>query len=242
MALLADTAACKVLLSLVSAPPFDAATYMGIDDGAKPVQLSLYLDILNVLASNTDRDAFVESRGEYASTLWGSLRGKIELRAIVVNTLYTSISDQLNPLSPSVGRGPASHSQYVFIRDSADYAHAVKAPSQAMRDKIEEYGGVMGNLMRSHVSQGESAFRVDPNGDLMECLVVNSIVRGGGDVQLGPGSLVEHSDVSAPLVVGNGSFISGIRSVDFDSVPPKLLCKKFRFFRRRVIHILCATA
>ena len=221
-----DTAACKELLSLVSGPPFDASTYLGVDDGAKPVSLSLYLDILAALATHTDREAFVASRGDFADVLWRSLRGKIELKTVAVNTLYAEVTglrkhDSAPPTPLQLGGGgeKTSHSQYLFIRDSSDYANAMKTPSRALRDKIDEYGGTAYNCVRSHVQGGDSVFQSDSEGDAMDCVVVNSYIKGETGVLLGPGALVEHSKLTAPINVSASSFVSGIRSLSLSRVP-----------------------
>lgn len=47
------------LLSLLSVPPLDACTYIGLDNGAQPLALSLFLDIVAAMATDMDEDTFV---------------------------------------------------------------------------------------------------------------------------------------------------------------------------------------
>uniref|UniRef100_A0A8D1TST7 L-fucose kinase n=1 Tax=Sus scrofa TaxID=9823 RepID=A0A8D1TST7_PIG len=50
------------LLATHVSPPLDACTYMGLDSGAQPVQLSLFFDILLCMARNVRREDFLVGR------------------------------------------------------------------------------------------------------------------------------------------------------------------------------------
>ncbi|KAB0399791.1 hypothetical protein E2I00_000895 [Balaenoptera physalus] len=50
------------LLATHVSPPLDACTYMGLDSGARPVQLSLFFDILLCMARNVRREDFLVGR------------------------------------------------------------------------------------------------------------------------------------------------------------------------------------
>lgn len=50
------------LLATHVSPPLDACTYMGLDSGAQPVQLSLFFDILLCMARNVSRENFLAGR------------------------------------------------------------------------------------------------------------------------------------------------------------------------------------
>ncbi|XP_062032372.1 L-fucose kinase isoform X2 [Lepus europaeus] len=50
------------LLATHVSPPLDACTYMGLDSGARPVQLSLFFDILLCMARNVSREDFLVGR------------------------------------------------------------------------------------------------------------------------------------------------------------------------------------
>ncbi|XP_060041157.1 L-fucose kinase isoform X3 [Erinaceus europaeus] len=50
------------LLATHVSPPLDACTYMGLDSGARPVQLSLFFDILLCMARNVNRQDFLAGR------------------------------------------------------------------------------------------------------------------------------------------------------------------------------------
>ncbi|KAG8523673.1 L-fucose kinase [Galemys pyrenaicus] len=50
------------LLATHVSPPLDACTYMGLDSGARPVQVSLFFDILLCMARNVSRQDFLVGR------------------------------------------------------------------------------------------------------------------------------------------------------------------------------------
>lgn len=54
-----STHIAESLLSLNAKSPVDSCTYMGLDSGAEPMQISLFFDLLMAMATNVSRDAFV---------------------------------------------------------------------------------------------------------------------------------------------------------------------------------------
>lgn len=78
------------LLSFHVRPPLDACTYIGIDNGAAPLRLELYSDILPCMASSADRDSFLSETTTGSATLgrareliWNELHG-IEFHAVPI--------------------------------------------------------------------------------------------------------------------------------------------------------------
>ncbi|XP_028287214.1 L-fucose kinase [Parambassis ranga] len=70
------------LLQTHVTPPLDGCTYLGLDSGAPPLQVSLFLDVLKCLCSDVTQDQFVnEARPQGAAVrsgrmeLWRILRG-----------------------------------------------------------------------------------------------------------------------------------------------------------------------
>ncbi|XP_051915941.1 L-fucose kinase isoform X2 [Hippocampus zosterae] len=78
------------LLQLHVTPPLDGCTYLGLDSGAPPFQLSLFLDVLKCLCSDLTEDEFVGG-GAPASGPRGALlqRGRKELWRILRGTPLT---------------------------------------------------------------------------------------------------------------------------------------------------------
>ena len=56
-------ATAERLLSLHTVPPLDACTYIGLDNGAEPLALSLFLDIVAAMATAMNQEQFVGRSG-----------------------------------------------------------------------------------------------------------------------------------------------------------------------------------
>uniref|UniRef100_A0A8C3VD64 Fucose kinase n=1 Tax=Catharus ustulatus TaxID=91951 RepID=A0A8C3VD64_CATUS len=72
--------AAEQLLATHVIPPLDACTYMGLDSGAPPIQLSLFFDIVLCMAGGMTEEDFVKGGGDASvrnarSVLWTALRG-----------------------------------------------------------------------------------------------------------------------------------------------------------------------
>lgn len=83
----------KLLLTHVS-PPLDGCTYLGLDSGAPPLQISLFLDILKCLCSDVTQDQFVNEERTGCSSPVGHQgatvrRGREELWRILRGTPLT---------------------------------------------------------------------------------------------------------------------------------------------------------
>ena len=48
------------LISMVSIPPLDACTYVGLDSGAQPLSISLFFDVLRCMAAAVEKNEFIE--------------------------------------------------------------------------------------------------------------------------------------------------------------------------------------
>ncbi|XP_055365408.1 L-fucose kinase isoform X2 [Betta splendens] len=59
------------LLQAHVAPPLDGCTYLGLDSGAPPLQVSLFLDVLKCLCSDVTRDHFVSEERVGCSSVVG---------------------------------------------------------------------------------------------------------------------------------------------------------------------------
>lgn len=76
--------AIEQLLTLLVTPPLDACTYLGIDNGARPVRLELYSDLLLCMAENANREDYLAAPSDEKNQdalialrklLWKTLHG-----------------------------------------------------------------------------------------------------------------------------------------------------------------------
>ncbi|NWY90532.1 FUK kinase, partial [Loxia curvirostra] len=100
--------AAEQLLATHVIPPLDACTYMGLDSGAPPIQLSLFFDIVLCMAGGMTEDGFLKSGGDASvrsarSVLWKALRGFPLSMACIPNSSYdymtASASDHIRSLT-----------------------------------------------------------------------------------------------------------------------------------------------
>ncbi|NXI71651.1 FUK kinase, partial [Anseranas semipalmata] len=111
--------AAEQLLATHVIPPLDACTYMGLDSGAPPIQLSLFFDIVLCMAGGMTEEDFVKGGSDASvrsarSVLWTSLRAFPLSMACVPNASYdymtTAASDHIRSLT--LLPGSASHLRF----------------------------------------------------------------------------------------------------------------------------------
>ncbi|XP_017724226.1 PREDICTED: L-fucose kinase isoform X3 [Rhinopithecus bieti] len=116
------------LLATHVSPPLDACTYLGLDSGARPVQLSLFFDILYCMAENVTREDFLVGRppelgqgdadvaGYLQSAraqLWRELRDQPLTMAYVSNGSYSYMTSSATEFLHSLARPGAPGAQIV---------------------------------------------------------------------------------------------------------------------------------
>ncbi|NXK68312.1 FUK kinase, partial [Sylvietta virens] len=111
--------AAEQLLATHVIPPLDACTYMGLDSGAPPIQLSFFFDIVLCMAGGMTEEDFVKGGGDASvrsarSVLWTALHGFPLSMACVPNASYEggagSASDHIRSLT--LLPGSASHLRF----------------------------------------------------------------------------------------------------------------------------------
>ncbi|KFO82822.1 L-fucose kinase, partial [Cuculus canorus] len=111
--------AAEQLLATHVIPPLDACTYMGLDSGAPPIQLSLFFDIVLCMAGAMTEEEFVKSGGDATvrsarSVLWAALRAFPLSMACIPSASYdymtTSATDHIRSLT--LLPGSASHLRF----------------------------------------------------------------------------------------------------------------------------------
>ncbi|XP_072492684.1 L-fucose kinase isoform X2 [Notamacropus eugenii] len=169
------------LLTTHVLPPLDACTYMGLDSGARPIQLSLFFDILLCMARDVNREGFLAdchpkmSQGD-TDHAWGQWNA----RAV----LWKELQDQ--PLSLAY----ISDGTYEYMTSLASaHLHSLTLP----RDRFAQ-------IVHSQVEK--------PQFLEAGCSVVNSLLEG--EVRLGPGSVIHHCQLQGPIHIGPGCLLLGL--------------------------------
>ncbi|XP_057390779.1 L-fucose kinase isoform X7 [Balaenoptera acutorostrata] len=169
------------LLATHVSPPLDACTYMGLDSGARPVQLSLFFDILLCMARNVRREDFLVGRPPEMG------QGDVDIAGYLYGAraeLWRELRDQ--PLTVAY----VPDGSYNYMTNSAsEFLHSLTFPgapgAQVVHSQVEE---------RQLLGAGSS---------VVSCLLE-------GPVQLGPGSVLQHCHLRGPIHIGTGCFVSGL--------------------------------
>ncbi|OXB74073.1 UNVERIFIED_CONTAM: hypothetical protein H355_003136 [Colinus virginianus] len=103
-----SSSAAEQLLATHVIPPLDACTYMGLDSGAPPIQISLFFDIVLSMARGMTEEDFVKGGGDPSvrsarSVLWKALRAFPLSMACIADASYdyltTAASDHIRSLT-----------------------------------------------------------------------------------------------------------------------------------------------
>ncbi|XP_072823799.1 L-fucose kinase isoform X3 [Vicugna pacos] len=177
------------LLATHVSPPLDACTYMGLDSGARPVQLSLFFDILLCMARNVRREDFLVGRPPEMG------QGDVDVADYLHGAraeLWRELRDQ--PLTLAY----VPDGSYSYMTNSAsEFLHSLTFPgapgAQIVHSQVEE---------RQLLGTGSS---------VVSCLLE-------GPVQLGPGSVLQHCHLRGPIHIGTGCFVSGLDAAQSEAL------------------------
>ncbi|XP_064243132.1 L-fucose kinase isoform X2 [Passer domesticus] len=177
--------AAEQLLATHVIPPLDACTYMGLDSGAPPIQLSLFFDIVLCMAGGMTEEDFVKAGGDASvrsarSVLWTALRGFPLSMACIPNASYDYMTASASDHIRSLTLLPSSASHLRFCKT----AHSHVDPCL-----LEDGSSVTNCLL-------EGAVRLAAGSVIQHCHLQ-------GPLEIGPGCLLSGLDVgSSPALRG----------------------------------------
>ncbi|XP_025744623.1 L-fucose kinase isoform X3 [Callorhinus ursinus] len=177
------------LLATHVSPPLDACTYMGLDSGARPVQLSLFFDILLCMARNVNRENFLVGQppemGQGDSDVAGYLQAA---RA----ELWRELRDQ--PLTMA------------YVPDGS-YSYMTSSASEFLCS-LTFPGAPRARVVHSQV---EELQLLGAGSSVVSCLLE-------GPVQLGAGSVLQHCHLQGPVHIGPGCLVSGLDTAQCEAL------------------------
>ncbi|XP_053126958.1 L-fucose kinase isoform X2 [Hemicordylus capensis] len=182
--------AAEQLLATHVTPPLDACTYLGLDSGALPIQLSLFFDILLSMARGVTEEAFVTGRSPGAA----SGDGQSVAAAAASRSARSVLWKALHAVPLTMAYIPDGCYDYLTL-SARDHIRHLTPPS----------GGTAGSSSFRQVAHSCVA---EPQ--LLEegCSVTNSLLEGA--VEVGPGSVIQHCCLEGPLQIRSGCFITGL--------------------------------
>ncbi|XP_048079455.1 L-fucose kinase isoform X2 [Ursus arctos] len=177
------------LLATHVSPPLDACTYMGLDSGARPVQLSLFFDILLCMARNVSREDFLVGQppemGQGDSDIAGYLQA-------ARTELWRELHDQ--PLTMAY----VPDGSYSYMTSSAsEFLCSLTCPG-APRARVVH-------------SQAEEPQLLGTGSSVVSCLLE-------GPVHLGAGSVLQHCHLQGPVHIGPGCLVSGLDTAQCEAL------------------------
>uniref|UniRef100_A0A8C3CCH5 L-fucose kinase n=1 Tax=Cairina moschata TaxID=8855 RepID=A0A8C3CCH5_CAIMO len=165
--------AAEQLLATHVIPPLDACTYMGLDSGAPPIQLSLFFDIVLSMARGVTEEDFVKGGSDAnarsaRSVLWASLRAFPLSMACIPDASYDYLTASASDHIRSLTLLPGSASHLRFCKT---------AHSQADQPWLLEDGSSVTNSLL------EGAVRLAAGSAIQHCHLQ-------GPLEIGPGCLL----------------------------------------------------
>ncbi|XP_015134702.2 L-fucose kinase isoform X2 [Gallus gallus] len=180
-----SSSAAEQLLATHVIPPLDACTYMGLDSGAPPIQLSLFFDIVLSMAGGMTEEDFVKGGGDASvrsarSVLWTALRAFPLSMACIPDASYDYLTTAASDHIRSLTLLPSSTSHLRFCKT----AHSHVDPLL-----LEDGSSVTNCLL-------EGAVRLAAGSVIQHCHLQ-------GPLEIGPGCLLTGLTVdSSPALQG----------------------------------------
>ncbi|KAM5263136.1 LOW QUALITY PROTEIN: L-fucose kinase [Ctenodactylus gundi] len=169
------------LLATHVSPPLDACTYMGLDSGAQPVQLSLFFDILLCMARNVSKEDFLAGRPPEMGQSDLDVAGYLQSARA---QLWKELREQ--PLT------------MVYVPDGS-YSYMASSASEFL------HSFTLPGVPRAQIvhSQVEEPQLLGAGSSVISCLLE-------GPVHLGAGSVLQHCHLQGPIHIGTGCFVSSL--------------------------------
>ncbi|CAI9735189.1 L-fucose kinase [Octopus vulgaris] len=183
------------ILSFHVKPPLDGCTYIGLDSGQTPKQLSLFFDVLLPMATNITEEDFVSGKrvhsfkdfpiNENGSGDWQNAK---EVRQILWNEL-----NSLKIMTCVIEDG-----QYLYLTNSAQdfLSQIIHCPLQSQSKHL-----VWHKLTHSYI---------DSEADISETsTLINSVIQK--NIEVGEKSVLINCYLDGKIQIGNNSLCNGLR-------------------------------
>ncbi|GFY70639.1 l-fucose kinase [Trichonephila inaurata madagascariensis] len=180
------------LLSLHIRSPLESCTYLGLDCGNEPIQVSLYFDLLVAMSTGINEETFISGKcGKTYNTRFGIQAGFSNENILARSSVWRELSNYR--MSPKII--PGSHHLYWSNQQSASY-HVSNL------FKINPTGKV------------HAVCQMNNKLSATECLFVNSCIEAQ-TCELSINSVISDSYFQVQsLKIGENCFVSGITFSD----------------------------
>lgn len=177
------------LLALHSVSPLDCCTYMGVDSGAEPMQMSLFFDLLVAMAVDISRHSFVAGQcGRYYDKKFSLDKRSMAQRAR--NLVWAEL---------------CSYSMKAFVFEGKP-SHQYLSNDATGRDHCRLFIERAGSELLHHAS-------LDVSGTVTseKAVLMNSSIRCEGHCSIGSNSVLKDCKLyAAEVVVGKNCYLNGL--------------------------------
>ncbi|XP_053558225.1 L-fucose kinase [Bombina bombina] len=178
---LSSETAERFLSTLVS-PPLDGCTYLGLDSGAEPLEVSLFLDVLLSMARDISEETFLQEAPAISDTPRPVERTR-SARALLWK--------ELRDLPLTMAYIPDGEYEYMTFRPRDHIGNLTRVATQGPPYSNVAHSFIMHPLL---VEDGSA--------------VINS--RLMGEVSVSTGSVIQNCQLQGPLFVDSGCLLTGI--------------------------------
>ncbi|XP_078400065.1 L-fucose kinase isoform X2 [Cetorhinus maximus] len=193
----------KLLATHVTSP-LDSCTYMGLDSGTRPVQLSIFFDILLCMARHTCEDVFVNRANKIlqSSDITKPTRADSSDMAIM-RSARAVLWQELRGIPVTMA----------YIADGC-YDYMTLSADDHIRN-LTRRGSMSSCFVVHHIVHSELTHPAMLNED---CSVINSLLDG--EITVGPNSVVQHCHLQGSIHISSGCLLSGV-----DLMSSAVLCQ-----------------
>ena len=204
------TAMAEKLLALTIAPPLDACTYIGLDNGAQPIELSIFFDIALSMAGDIDHDTFVT--GE-RSGVYGTLEKLIGTKGSIMKHARALLWRELHG-NYQITAIVAEQGQHSYMDQVASTLHGSLLAGTILKadDTVWQWQQVTHSQVHEDAELSE------------QVTLINSIIEEG--VKISPKSVISNCYIPSGIRTGQDSSLSGLSAEDFASLPDVTLPEK----------------
>ncbi|XP_067905880.1 L-fucose kinase [Heterodontus francisci] len=192
------------LLATHVTPPLDACTYMGLDSGARPIQLSIFFDILLCMARYTCEDVFVNRASRILQscdiTNFNTADGR---DMAIVRNARAVLWQELRGTPVTVAY--VADGSYDYMSLSAD---------DHIRN-LTRRGSMSSCFMARNIVHSDLTHPALLNED---CSVINSLLDG--EITVDPDCVIQHCHLQGSINLSSGCLLSGV-----DRMSSAVLCQ-----------------
>ncbi|CAD5120614.1 DgyrCDS9171 [Dimorphilus gyrociliatus] len=201
-----NTKMAEKMISFHTMPPLDACTYMGLDTGSTPIELSIFFDFMIAMCLNVTQESFVS--GERSVPYGKSRRRMTPEKARLLRSARGVLWQQLHG-TVAVARVIKGKHSYMNDLALVHHRHMLSNPFQSAKS----YNWL--NQCHAKVTGIQSE----------DSVVINSTVT----CDIPKKTVISHSNIGSGMTIGDNCIINGVDLPNFEqTIPSNSVISSFR--------------